>query len=44
VAQRAPAAPSASAVEELKNFKELLVLGIITQEEFNAKKRQLLGL
>ena len=44
VAQRAPAAPSASAVEELKNFKELLDLGIITQEEFNAKKRQLLGL
>jgi hypothetical protein len=42
--QTVPAAPSASAVEELKSFKELLDLGIITQEEFNMKKRQLLGL
>lgn len=38
------AAPSENAVAELKNYKELLDLGIITQEEFNMKKRQLLGL
>lgn len=33
-----------SAADELKKFKELLDLGIITQEEFDAKKKQLLGL
>ena len=33
-----------SAAEELKKFKELLDAGIITQEEFDAKKKQLLGL
>ena len=33
-----------SAVEEIKQFKELLDAGIITEEEFAAKKRQLLGL
>lgn len=31
-------------VEQMKEFKELLDLGIITQEEFDAKKKQLLGL
>ncbi len=30
--------------EELKTFKELLDSGVITQEEFDAKKKQLLGL
>lgn len=35
---------SASAAEELKKFKELLDMGIITQEEFDAKKKQLLGI
>ena len=30
--------------EELKKTKELLDMGIITQEEFDAKKKQLLGL
>lgn len=30
--------------EELKTYKELLDCGVITQEEFDAKKRQLLGL
>ena len=30
--------------DELKKFKELLDNGAITQEEFNAKKKQLLGL
>ena len=34
----------ASPVEELKKYKELLDGGIITQEEFDAKKKQLLGL
>ena len=30
--------------DELKQFKELLDSGVITQEEFDAKKKQLLGL
>ena len=30
--------------DELKKFKELLDLGAITQEEFDAKKKELLGL
>lgn len=34
----------ASTADELKKFKELLDMGIITQEEFDAKKKQLLGL
>ena len=33
-----------SAADELKKFKELLDMGVITQEEFNAKKKQLLGM
>lgn len=33
-----------SAADELKKFKELLDSGVITQEEFDAKKKQLLGL
>ena len=33
-----------SPAEELKKFKDLLDQGIITQEEFDAKKKQLLGL
>ena len=33
-----------SPAEELKKMKELLDSGIITQEEFDAKKKQLLGL
>ena len=31
-------------VETLKKYKELLDAGIITQEEFDAKKRQVMGL
>ena len=31
-------------VDELKKFKELLDMGVITQEEFDSKKKQLLGL
>ena len=35
---------SKSAADELKELKELLDAGIITQEEFDAKKKELLGL
>ena len=35
---------SISAADELKKFKELLDEGIITQAEFDAKKKELLGL
>ncbi len=35
---------NASNADELKKYKDLLDAGIITQEEFDAKKRQLLGL
>lgn len=37
-------AGTVSAADELKKFKDLLDSGIITQEEFDAKKKQLLGL
>lgn len=43
-AAETPAAPAASAMDELKKLKELLDMGIVTQEEFDAKKKQLLGL
>ncbi len=33
-----------SPAEELRKFKELLDIGVISQEEFDAKKKQLLGL
>lgn len=33
-----------SAADELKKFKELLDMGVITQEEFDTKKKQLLGI
>lgn len=33
-----------SSADEIKKYKELLDNGIITQEEFEAKKRQLLGI
>ena len=35
---------SVSSADELKKFKELLDMDVITQEEFDAKKKQLLGL
>ena len=35
---------SISVADEIKKYKELADLGIITQEEFDAKKKQLLGL
>ena len=46
-AQSSPAAPQAPATdpyEELKKLKELLDMGIVTQEEFDAKKKKLLDL
>lgn len=36
--------PKTDNADELKKFKELLDSGVITQEEFEAKKKQLLGL
>lgn len=36
--------PAKSNADELKKYKELLDGGIITQEEFDTKKKQLLGL
>ena len=36
--------PVASNADELKKYKELLDMGVISQEEFDAKKKQLLGL
>lgn len=43
---RKAAAPVAigSSADELRKFKELLDTGVISQEEFDAKKKQLLGL
>lgn len=35
---------SGSVADEIRKFKELLDMGAITQEEYNAKKAQLLGL
>lgn len=37
-------APAMDAVEEIKKYKGLLDAGIITEDEFAAKKRQLLGI
>ncbi len=42
--KNAPSNHPLSSADELKKFKELLDAGIITQEEFDAKKKQLLGL
>lgn len=36
--------PNSTNADELKKYKELLDSGTITQEEFDAKKKQLLGL
>ena len=43
-APAAQAAPATSPMDELKKLKELLDMGIVTQEEFDTKKKQLLGL
>lgn len=39
-----PGLPATSVVDELKKYKELLDMDVITQDEFNAKKKQLLDL
>lgn len=39
-----PAAPAVDSIEEIRRYKTLLEEGIITEEEFNAKKKQLLGI
>ena len=39
-----PTAPASTSLSQLKELKELLDMGIITQEEFDAKKKQILGL
>lgn len=43
-AQNAPVIAALSPAEELKKFKELHDMGVISQEEFDAKKKQILGL
>ena len=43
-AQTAVPTSTTSNADELKKYKELLDSGVITQEEFDAKKKQLLGL
>ena len=40
----ATSTPAASNADEIKKYKELLDMGVISQEEFDAKKKQLLGL
>lgn len=40
----AAAAPAVDAVAEIQRYKQLLDQGIISEEEFTAKKRQLMGL
>ncbi len=39
-----PVAATVSIADEIKKFKDLLDMGAITQEEFDAKKKDLLGL
>lgn len=41
--ERSDAADEASKVKMLKEYKELLDSGVLTQEEFDAKKKELLG-
>lgn len=38
------AAPPTDAIEEIKKFKALMEEGVITRDEFDAKKKQLLGI
>lgn len=42
--KNAPVQAAVSPAEELKKFKELLDMGVISQEEFDTKKKQILGL
>ena len=43
-AAHTPKEDAPNTTEELKQYKELLDTGVITQEEYDAKKKQLLGL
>lgn len=43
-AQSAPQSNTVSSADEILKFKQLLDAGVITQDEFDAKKKQLLGL
>ena len=43
-AQTSAAAPAADAVAEIQRYKGLLDAGVITEAEFTAKKRQLMGI
>ena len=42
--QQGVAPQQVDAAEELQKYKQLLDSGVITQEEFDAKKKQLLGI
>lgn len=44
VAQAAAQNPESEAIANLRKYKDLLDSGVITQEEFDAKKKQILGL
>lgn len=44
VANAIPSSPAVSAADEIKKYKELLDMGAITQAEYDAKKKQLLGI
>jgi hypothetical protein len=37
-------APPTDAIEEIKRYKALMEDGVISQQEFEAKKKQLLGI
>lgn len=41
--RNAPVTQAVSGADEIKKYKELLDMGIITQEEFDKKKQQILG-
>jgi hypothetical protein len=43
-AEAPPAAPEADYTAELQKLAELKAAGILTEEEFEAKKRQILGI
>lgn len=44
LAANSPVSQAPSSADELKKYKDLLDSGVISQEEFDAKKKQLLGL
>lgn len=44
IGKKPSASQSSSAADEIRKYKELLDEGIITEEEFEQKKKQLLGL